>query len=371
MTKTSPSKSPFIKLPLILVLCLIALISGGVFYWQKTAGSNQPQLLGQANPATMMEMKAEPGQSDQSQSALTQSEFASLTIPYLRQLEFSSQLAQRTLLASQPNYTSYLTSYESDGLTINGLLTIPNGAEPAGGWPAVVFVHGYIPPAQYQTTSKYESYVDSLASSGLVVFKIDLRGHGQSEGEAKGAYYAGDYIIDTLNAYAALQKSDFVNPERVGLWGHSMGGNVVLRSLAVKPDIPAAVIWAGSVFTYDDLAQHGISDNSYRRPSNDSTRNQERARLFEQHGRFDTASPFWQQVSPTNYLDQIKTAIQLHHATNDDVVNVGYSQNLARLLEQQQREYEFFEYQTGGHNITGPSFSQAMQRTINFYQQQL
>ena len=55
----------------------------------------------------------------------------------------------------------------------NGLLTVPLGDVPAGGFPAIVFVHGYIPPEIYRTTERYVDYVDALARSGFVVFKID------------------------------------------------------------------------------------------------------------------------------------------------------------------------------------------------------
>lgn len=52
-----------------------------------------------------------------------------------------------------------------------------------------------------------------------MVFKIDLRGHGESEGEAGGGYYSDDYIQDTLYARAVLQSTDFVDGDNIGLWG--------------------------------------------------------------------------------------------------------------------------------------------------------
>ena len=44
------------------------------------------------------------------------------------------------------NYRRYYASYFSEGLRIYALLTVPFGEPPAGGWPAIVFNHGYIPP---------------------------------------------------------------------------------------------------------------------------------------------------------------------------------------------------------------------------------
>ena len=192
--------------------------------------------------------------------------FQEMTIPFLRTKTYHSQLGEKELYEQHGSYTSYLTSFTSDNLRVNALLTEPTGQMPAGGWPAIVFIHGYIPPTQYVTTEKYTDYVDYLARNGFVVLKIDLRGHGQSEGEAGGGYFGSDYIADALHAYSALQNSDFVNPRRVGMWGHSMAGNILLRSAAVKKDIPAIVIWGGAVYTYEDMRKYGISDQSYRPP---------------------------------------------------------------------------------------------------------
>lgn len=231
----------------------------------------------------------------------------------------------------------------------------------------IVFVHGYIPPESYRTIEKYVAYVDTLAKSGFVVFKIDLRGHGESEGEAGGAYYSSDYVIDTLNAYSALQNFEKVNKNKIGLWGHSMAGNVTFRSMVVKKDIPAVVIWGGAGFTYSDILENGIGDNSYRPPSNNTERARKRKQLMDDYGTFNGDSWFWKQVVPTNYLDGVTTNLELHHAINDDVVSIEYSRNLNEKLDETSIPHELYEYPSGGHNISGNAFSRAMQRTIEFY----
>jgi dipeptidyl aminopeptidase/acylaminoacyl peptidase len=293
--------------------------------------------------------------------------FEEMTIPYLQNRKYESKLNDLEKLSSSSNYESFLTSYNSDNLKINALLTIPTGEVPAGGFPAIVFVHGYIPPESYRTTEKYTAYIDYLARNGFVVFKIDLRGHGSSEGEAGGAYYSSDYVIDTLNAYSALQNFEKVNSEKIGLWGHSMAGNVTFRSIAVKKDIPKVVIWGGAGFTYSDFLTLGIGDNSYRPPSTNTERARKRRELVEFYGQFDPNSWFWKQVTPINYLGGVTTELQLHHAVDDDVVNVEYSRNLDKILDETSIKHELFEYPNGGHNISGASFSKAMQETVDFF----
>jgi uncharacterized protein len=297
--------------------------------------------------------------------------FQEMTIPYLRNREYRSNLNELVVESKNESYTSYLTSYDSDGFKVNAQLTIPNGEKPKEGWPAIVFVHGYIPPSTYQTLGNYASYVDYLARQGFAVIKIDLRGHGESEGEAGGAYYSSDYIVDTLNARSALQNSKLINPEKIGLWGHSMAGNVVSRALAARPEIPAIVIWAGAVYTYEDFGKYQIQDNSYRPPVDRSATRRKRNQMIEKYGQFNPNSPFWKLIPMTNYLGDIKGAISLNHAVDDDVVNIEYSRNLKKLLDKTTIPQELNEYPSGGHNISGTSFNPAMENTVKFFNKYL
>lgn len=297
--------------------------------------------------------------------------FEDLTIPYLRKKTYQSSLGELVLLNSNQNYESFLTSYTSDGLKINALLTKPKKDPPLGGWPAIIFVHGFIPPTLYKTEEKYVAYVDYLAKNGFVIFKIDLRGHGASEGIPGGAYYSSDYVIDTLNAYVALESSDFVNPKKIGLWGHSMAGNIVLRSAVSSPQIPAISIWSGAGFSYEDLQKYRLNDASYRPPASNTNQHRRRTELFAKQGQFSLDSDFWKQVAPTNYLPDLKGAVELHHAINDNVVSIEYSRDLNINLNKTSVPHSLFEYTTGGHNIEDPSFTKAMQRTVEFFQKYL
>lgn len=50
-----------------------------------------------------------------------------------------------------------------------------------------------------------------------------------------------------LNAVASLQAYEDADPNRIGMWGHSMGGLLTLRAAVVSQDIKAGVIWSGSI----------------------------------------------------------------------------------------------------------------------------
>jgi len=300
-----------------------------------------------------------------------------LTIRYLRNLEIQgSEITFQERLANGPGYRRHLVSYQSEGLQVYGLLTVPLEEPPEGGFQAVVFNHGYIPPNEYRTTARYEAYVNYLARSGLVVFKIDYRGHGRSEGVPTGTYFSPAYTIDAVSALKSLQRLDIVDPQGIGMWGHSMAGNLVLRAMLVEPDIQAGVIWSGAVYSYGDFFTFGIKDRTYQPPptpeegQGTDPRRSIRA-IIETYGEPDPASAYWEAVSLTENIHYLGRPLQLHHAEDDPVVNVGYSIGLAGVLQEQGADYQLYTYPEGGHNLVSPYFDQAMRRTVDFFRENL
>jgi len=88
----------------------------------------------------------------------------------MRKREYpGSDIVVEQTLAPGANYNRYVASYQSDGLKIYALMTVPMGQKPKTGWPAIIFNHGFIPPDQYRTTERYVAYVDALARSGYIV----------------------------------------------------------------------------------------------------------------------------------------------------------------------------------------------------------
>jgi uncharacterized protein len=271
------------------------------------------------------------------------------------------------------NYKQYIASYSSDGLKIYGLLTVPTGEKPTSGWPVIIFNHGYIPPDTYKTTERYVAYVDAFARNGYIVFKPDYRGHGNSEGQPEGAYYSPAYAIDVLNALSTLKKYVGANPNKIGMWGHSMGGNITLRDIVIKPmDIKAAVIWGGVVGSYDDLLNNWQRRVTYRPgPTELARRNNYRQKLIDTYGTPASDPDFWNSIDPTSNLDMINTPIQLHTGGNDEEVPVDFSVNLKQKLVQLGKTVEYYDYPGGDHNISSPNFEIAMKRSIDFFNKYL
>ena len=273
-------------------------------------------------------------------------------------------------LTAAANYRRYYAYYYSEGLKIYALLTIPTGERPAGGWPAIVFNHGYIAPNIYRTTERYIAYVDRLASSNYVIFRIDYRGHDRSEGQANGAYGSPDYTVDVMSAVAAIKRYDGINPEKIGMWGHSMGGYLTLRAMVLSGDVKAGVIWAGVVASYPDLLCCWRRSGPAVTPSVSSRGISWRAEWTELYGSPEDNPEFWNSISANSYLQDLSGPIQLHHGTDDTDVPLEFSQNLDEEIRAAGGIVELYTYKDDNHNISN-YFNLAMNRTIEFFDRYL
>ena len=277
-----------------------------------------------------------------------------------------SDIVIEAVLDPGVNYSRYYVSYLSDGLKIYAMMTVPNGQKPPTGWPVIIFNHGYIPPNIYRTTQRYVAYVDQIARSGYIVFKSDYRGHDQSEGTAGGVYTQPNYSIDVLNAVASMKRYPDADPNRIGMWGHSMGGYITLRSMVVSQDIKVGVIWAGVVAPYPDLFTRWNPGARETTPERGSW-----VYSMEQtYGSVGQNPDFWNSISANAYVRELNRPIQLHHGTGDHDVPWEFSQMLYDEMQAANQTVELYTYEGDNHNLSN-SFDLAMQRTIEFFDRYL
>jgi dipeptidyl aminopeptidase/acylaminoacyl peptidase len=292
-----------------------------------------------------------------------------MSIAFMRQQSYpGSDIVIEETLAPCANYDRYVASYLSEGLKIFGLLTVPRGEPPESGWPIIVFNHGYIPPDQYRTTERYVAYQDAFARNGYIVLKPDYRGHGNSEGDTSHGSRGPGYTLDVLNAVSSLQRYPGVDPERVGMWGHSMGGSITLRAMVVTDDIKAGVIWAGVVATYEEIFEarpRWVAGRSAGTPGPEGTPEMEPEGLLA-YGSFDENPEFWAAIDPISYLADLSGPVQLHHATGDQSVPVAFSESLYTRLQEAGQVAELYIYEGDNHNISA-NFGTAAQRSVAFF----
>jgi uncharacterized protein len=283
-----------------------------------------------------------------------------------------SDITIEQTLTPAANYNKYIASYKSDGLKIYALLLVPKGTKPQNGWPVIIFNHGYIIPEKYTPDGNYVAYADAFAKNGYIVFKPNYRGNGKSEGSPTSTYYSPDYTVDDLNAIASIKKYPDANPNKIGGWGHSMGGAITLRDLVVnRTDIKAAAIWGGVVGSYNDIMFNWQNRVSYVPNSEDlMLRNKNRNVLVGIYGTPTTNPDFWNSVDPTYFLKDITAPLQIDVGLADNQVPPDFSQGLYNKLKADGKIAEYYGYLGSNHDIN-QGFTLAMQRTISFFNRYL
>ncbi len=101
----------------------------------------------------------------------------------------------------------------------------------------VCLIHGI---GEYQ--GRYDRMANHLNEAGIAVLGMDHRGHGLSEG-VRGHTAPRTEVLSDIDAFLAYAEKNFPDLPII-LYGHSMGGNIVLdyRIRGNKSQLPAAYI---------------------------------------------------------------------------------------------------------------------------------
>lgn len=287
--------------------------------------------------------------------AQTPSPYQPLYIESLRNREYGlgEMKVEQTLQVTNA-FTRTLVSFDSDGLKVYGFMNTPKGAGP---FPVVLVLHGYVNPRAYRTPYTYtQRYADTLARAGFLVIHPDYRGHGRSEGdEEQDNLFRTGYAIDVLNLIEYAKRLPNVNPNAIGLFGHSMGGGISTRVLAVSNDVKASVLYGA--MSADEQANTKQISEVFRGGS----------RIPEQNVPLSEYAP----ISPIHYLNDFKAAIEIHHGARDTQVPVAWSRDLNEKLLALGKDVVLYEYPRAGHSLQGRDLTTMMDRVIAFYRDTL
>ncbi|BBC31131.1 uncharacterized protein SGFS_024250 [Streptomyces graminofaciens] len=130
--------------------------------------------------------------------------------------------------------------FRHNGLTLRSTLHVPEG--PAGTrHPTVVFVHGFT--SNRLELPNFVAMSRLLQADGIASVRFDLSGHGESDGDFFDVTITEE-IAETRAILRAVRALDFVDPDRIGLVGMSMGGVVAGITAAEEPGIGALCLWS-------------------------------------------------------------------------------------------------------------------------------
>ncbi|HEX4959733.1 MAG TPA: alpha/beta fold hydrolase [Thermoanaerobaculia bacterium] len=142
-----------------------------------------------------------------------------------------------------------------------GTLTMPVGAGP---FPAVVLVHGSGPNDRDETVESNKPFRDlalGLASRGIAVLRYEkrTRQYAGKVADVAGFTVQQETVTDALTALALLRGSEGVDPRRVFVLGHSLGGMLLPRIGQSQPALAGLIVMAGAARPMEDLILEQVS----------------------------------------------------------------------------------------------------------------
>lgn len=223
-----------------------------------------------------------------------------------------------------------------DGLTLNGLLTIPRGK--SKNLPTVVLPHGGPHARDYWG---YDAQVQMLASAGYAVVQVNFRGstgYGKSFEQAGYGHWGTKIQDDILLATKYVIQQGVADKDRVCIFGASFGGYSAVQSAIRTPEAFKCAIGYVGVYDLEMLYNEGdIKEHTWGDAYLDETLGKESADLVAQ--------------SPVHNIDKLKAPVLIIHGKDDLRAHFEHALALKEALDKRSHPYEWLVKDKEGHGF--------------------
>lgn len=228
-----------------------------------------------------------------------------------------------------------------DGLTINGLLTLPKNHSKST--PVVLNPHGG--PFDVFDTWGFDSEIQLLAANGYAVLQVNFRGsgnYGRKFEEAGYKQWGKAMQNDLTDATHWLVDQGIADPNKICIYGASYGAYAALMGAAKEPKLYACAI--GNVGVYDLPLQLKIATMG----DWDRTRNRN-SFMSKQYFRETTETDDLKSVSPANLAANIKIPVLLGGGELDETTSIKQTKLMKTALQNSGNPAELKIYENEGH----------------------
>ena len=227
----------------------------------------------------------------------------------------------------------FLKVTTEDGIEIDARMILPSNFDSTQKYPVLFYVYGE-PWGQVATDRQVGLWNIMMAQKGYVIINMDNRGTPCLKGsEWRKSIYKKVGVINTRDqALAAKEilKLDYLDNERVAVWGWSGGGSMTLNLMFQYPEIYKTGVAVAAVS--DQL----IYDNIY----------QERYMGLPQENLEDFVNG-----SPVTYAKNLEGNLLIIHGTGDDNVHYQSAEILINELIKENKQFQMMAYQNRSHGI--------------------
>ncbi|MCB0823603.1 MAG: S9 family peptidase [Bacteroidales bacterium] len=242
--------------------------------------------------------------------------------------EFKEQMSKIDL-----GQTEFFKVTTEDGVEMDGYMIKPPDFDPSKKYPVLFDLYGE-PWGQTATDSWGNLWHHMLAQEGYIVMTMDNRGTPCLKGrEWRKSIYKKVGVINSGDQAAATKeiiKWDFIDPDRIAVWGWSGGGSMTLNLMFRYPEIyktGMAVAAVSNLRYYDNVYQERYTGIPQENPE------------------------VYDEGSPINFAKNLEGNLLIVHGTADDNVHYQNAEALIVELIKNQKQFDVMPYPNCSHGI--------------------
>lgn len=254
------------------------------------------------------------------------------------------------------NSAELMSITTEEGVDLNAYVIKPANFDPNKEYPLFMYLYGG--PGSQQAVNSWRGmnywWFQMLAQQGYVIACVDNRGTGGKGEEFKKMTYQqlGHYeTIDQINAAKYFGNLDYIDSNRIGIFGWSYGGYMSSLCLLKGNDVFKAAIavapvtnwkWYDSIYTERYMRTYAENESGFK------------------------------DNSPVNFADQLVGNYLLVHGLADDNVHYQHTAEMTRALVNANKQFDTYVYPNKNHGIYGgPTRYHLFLKMTNFLDQKL
>jgi len=242
----------------------------------------------------------------------------------------------------------------SDGLEMDGVLTLPPGRE-AKHLPVIMLPHG---GPHSSDREQFDWWAQAFASRGYAVFQPNFRGSTNRSQAFKLAGY-GEWgrkmQTDISDGLAELAKRGIIDPKRACIVGASYGGYAALAGVTIQQGLYRCAV---AVAPVSDI--RAMYNEDYRASGGERIT---KSSLLDQLGPKDR----WDEVSPRRLAHRADAPVLLVHGVDDTVVPYTHSHKMADALKDAGKPFQLVTLEGEDHWLSlSKTRQQMLEAAVSF-----
>lgn len=273
-------------------------------------------------------------------------------------------LAKRGGVTSKIEVVGNKFYFQSEGRRISGEINFPARSDLAG---VIVMARGYVDKEVYKTGIGTHNAAREYAKNGYITLAPDFSGYGESDPEPTSPPASlGSRLVkpvEILDLLASLGSLPGADLQKVYLWGHSNGGQIMLSVAEIlgKIDLQGQALKVRGVTLWAPVSKPFPYNILYYTDDASDSGKWLRGEIANFEKDYDVF-----KYSIDRYISAINMPLQIHQGGLDEAVPKKWSDDLVKALREEEKEVKYFTYPASDHNMK-PTWDSVVARDLEFF----